>query len=102
MTTRAIGDRIILRKVPPATVSRGGVHIPAPNEWGQKNDREDLDAPRAVVVSVGPRCTLGVKPGDRVIWNPKGTDRDVAHDFFPTLEGLLTVCEETVLAVEEP
>jgi co-chaperonin GroES (HSP10) len=96
---RAIGDRVIIRKIPPADRSRGGIFIPPPSPWLGKQEREDIDAPRATVVSIGPRAqAVGLRVGDVVRWDPKGDGKP--HDWLPVEDGYLTVAVDCCLAIE--
>ena len=98
---RAIGATVIIRKVPLAQRTASGlVYYAPPNPWTGKETREDMDAPRAVIVSIGPRVHhLGAEVGDTVRWNPRGEGKP--HDWMPREDGYLTVDASCILAVEE-
>lgn len=70
-TIRPLGRNVLVELDPIELVTKGGIHIPETGAYYHKNRP---DGRWATVVATGPRCRLGLQPGDRVLVNAWLTD----------------------------
>lgn len=93
MTFRCIGDRVVVKRIPRADMTPGGLHIPQTALEAPPSVAGDLPT-TAVVVAIGPKVR-GIKLGDVVVHAKHGGEemrRDGAWFAFfseAEIEGIL-------------